>query len=287
VRTKKPLTATEAWSFLPVLLIFYAEEYHLVSNMVPWLAPWLSLAFAGFLIVMYLLAKNLFSGGLNSQAVTLAFVTVVFFHSLYLEILTDDLRPWLAVFVLAALSFVPKSRIPRDLDFENPFMFPALAAFVVFIMEYALVVRGFINGHAGHSVFAAGIALAMGLWAVVVKMPESGEDESNQGNILLYAAHIISIAGLYRITTDIGSLAVSAAWLLYAVGIMVFSFSRSDKNMAKSALFVLGSAAAKVLLYDVSEAPAIVRIWCLLLTGAVLYGCGFAMRRVARWNARG
>lgn len=54
--------------------------------------------------------------------------------------------------------------------------------------------------------------------------------------------------------------------------------------MAKSALFVLGFAAGKALLYDAASAPTVVRIGCLLLTGAVLYGCGLLMRKIAHWK---
>jgi hypothetical protein len=65
---------------------------------------------------------------------------------------------------------------------------------------------------------------------------------------------------------------------------MAFAFVRKDQVMAKSALFVLGFAAAKALLYDAASAPTLVRIVCLMLTGAVLYGCGFFMRKVADWK---
>src|SRR3990167_3287415 len=56
------LTATESWCFFPTLLIFYVAEYHFLSLIDPNLAAWLSLAFAGFLIALYLAAKQLLGG---------------------------------------------------------------------------------------------------------------------------------------------------------------------------------------------------------------------------------
>ena len=64
----------------------------------------------------------------------------------------------------------------------------------------------------------------------------------------------------------------------------MFAFARRDDVMAKSALFVLGFAAGKALLFDAASASTVVRIFCLLLTGAVLYGCGLFMRKIGSWN---
>lgn len=92
------------------------------------------------------------------------------------------------------------------------------------------------------------------------------------------------MSALYQLTEDVSSLAVSASWLFYAVAVMGFAFIRKDELMAKSALLVLAFAAGKALLYDAASAPTTIRIFCLLLTGAVLYGCGFFMRRIAHWK---
>lgn len=56
--------------------------------------------------------------------------------------------------------------------------------------------------------------------------------------------------------------------------------------MARSALIVLSFAAGKVLLYDASSTPTVVRILCLLMTGVVLYGSGFLIRKIAGWKTR-
>ena len=52
----------------------------------------------------------------------------------------------------------------------------------------------------------------------------------------------------------------------------------------KSAMLVLGFAAGKALLYDAASAPTTIRILCLLLTGAALYGSGFLIRKISGWK---
>jgi predicted membrane channel-forming protein YqfA (hemolysin III family) len=122
------------------------------------------------------------------------------------------------------------------------------------------------------------------IWIVFVRTEKTLMKQDFFGHALLGAAHVLAMLGLYRLTTDIGSLAVSASWLFYAVGVILFAFMRRDNDLVKSALFVLGFAAAKALLYDAASAPTVVRIFCLLLTGVVLYGCGFFMRKAADWK---
>lgn len=110
--TKQYLTETEAWSLFPVLIIFYVMEYYFIDRSYPNLAPWISLVFAGFLFGLYLSAKKWFPNqSLNSQPLILAFVTVVAFHSIYLELLPINVRPWLFVFITVGYLFMPGTRL--------------------------------------------------------------------------------------------------------------------------------------------------------------------------------
>lgn len=54
--------------------------------------------------------------------------------------------------------------------------------------------------------------------------------------------------------------------------------------MAQSSMLILVLAAGKALLYDASYAPTNIRIVCLLITGIVLYGAGYMMRRISAWK---
>jgi hypothetical protein len=129
-------------------------------------------------------------------------------------------------------------------------------------------------------VFISLAALAS-MWIVIAK---SENVRDRFGAALLGAAHFLAIMALYRLTDDIGSLAVSASWLFYGVAVICFAFARKDQLIARSAVFVLAFAAGKALLYDAASAPTLVRILCLLMTSVVLYGCGFFMRKMAAWK---
>ena len=278
---KLPLSETEAWSFLPVLLIFYTVEYHLIDRIQPGLAPWASLGFAGVLIGLYLSARKLFPDGLGSQTLILAFATLAGFHSIYLELLPDMIRPWLFVMIMLAAVVIPMDMSKTQKG--NPFYIPALAIIAILGIEYLRMLSHLLQGDGGAWV-AVSFAAVASIWAFITIASDKVEQQPTYGHALLGAAHLLAVSGLYRLTYDVGSLAVSASWLFYGVGVIAFAFMRKDEVMAKSALFVLAFAAGKALLYDAASAPTIVRIFCLLLTGAVLYGCGLFMRKIGDWS---
>lgn len=275
-QNQQPLTQTEAGYFLPVLLLFYAMEYQCIERVYPGIAPWISLGFAGVLIALYLAAKRWFPTGLGSQTLIVSFATVVAFHSVYLELLPSHMRPWLFVIFMLGYAFTPLSTTQR----KGAFFLPFLAVMAIVLNEYFTLLMHLVAGDMSGNWMIMTLAAITAMWSVLIAKPS----RDGFGQALLTGAHLLAITALYRLTSDIGSLAVSASWLFYAVAVMVFAFVRGDAIMAKSALFVLGFAAAKALLYDAASAPTIVRILCLLLTGVVLYGSGFLMRKIAEWT---
>lgn len=132
--------------------------------------------------------------------------------------------------------------------------------------------------------FIVSVASFLSIWLLLLFDNKGFAKKEDHGYLLLATAHLLGIAGLYQLMTDYGSLAVSASWLFYAVLVISFAFFRKDKTMARSALIVLGFAAGKALLYDAASTPTTIRIFCLLLTGVVLYGSGFLIRRIAEWK---
>lgn len=280
-QTMKPLTESESASFLPLLLFFYAMEYYFIDRLQPGLAPWLSLGFAAVLLGLYQSAKKWFpEANIGSQSMVYAFVSVVCFHSFYLELLPADARPWL--FVAIALGIAFSSVKLGGSEKAGPLRIPALAVLAVMLLEYIGMVSHLLSG-SELPWLAVSLASLAALWAVIYARGEEFAGTNGHGP-LLGAAHLLAVSGLYRLTTDTGSLAVSASWLLYAVSVIAFAFGRKDEVMAKSAMLVLGFAAGKALLYDAASAPTTVRILCLLLTGAALYGSGFLIRKISGWK---
>ncbi len=283
-QTMKPLTETESTSFLPLLLFFYAMEYFFIDRLQPGLAPWLSLAFAGILLGLYLSAKKVFpEANLGSQSMVYAFVAVVCFHSFYLELLPASAKPWLFVAIALVIAFTPVTLAGSQKD--GPLRIPALAVLAVMLLEYMGMVSHLLSGY-DQAWLAVSLASLVSLWALIYSRGEGFAGKNGHGP-LLGAAHLLAVSGLYRLTTDTGSLAVSASWLFYAVCVIAFAFDRKDEVMAKSAMLVLGFAAGKALLYDAASAPTTVRILCLLLTGAALYGSGFLIRKISGWKNEG
>lgn len=280
-QNQKPLTEKESGSFLPVLLFFYAMEYFFIDRIRPYLAPWLSLGFAAFLFGLYLAAKKKFpEGSLGSQPMILSFITVVCFHSFYLELLPDLARLWLFVAIALLLAFPVVNLSVQDK--AGPFRIPALALLAVLIIEYLSMVSHLLSGN-DMSWLAVSLVSVGSLW-VLIDFKGGELEAGNRYAPVLGAAHLLAVLGLYRLTKDAGSLEVSASWLFYAVCVIAYAFTRRDETMAKSAMFVLGFAAGKALLYDAASAPTVVRILCLLLTGAALYGSGFLIRRISGWK---
>ncbi len=280
---QRPLSGDEAWGFLPVLLLFYFAEYALLSQAIPVYAPWLSLGFAGFILGLYFSAKRFFNAPLESGGAITLFVTLVCTHAVYIELLPPNARPWLLVLSLFAAAFL--IRRPKASALNSNAFIPLFALFMILIVEYFMVLCNLLVGWHDHDLIIATAAI-LGFWLVILRAGnENVLLRSYSGaEVLLIAAHLLAISGLYRLNVDVGSLAVSASWLGYAVAVMGFAYYRKDPLMLRSAIIILGVAAAKALLYDAANAATIIRIACLFLTGCVLYGCGFLIRRASSWK---
>jgi uncharacterized membrane protein len=286
------LTEVAAAAYFPVLILFYATEYHFISKISPAMAPWCSLGFAAFLLVLYATAKSWSpEKSLASRTVVLGFTTVVVFHSGYLELLPKESHPWLMGLIFLFAAFVPSRFVTPPVESNRAFVLPRLALLAIFAIEYVSLLYHMLNSPslpatAPVSSIPVAIFTLVAMWTYMYRVTKNLATSYIDSGLLLLAAHGMAIVGFYRIASQEGSLAVSAAWLIYAVAVMAFAFRSKDEVMAKSALIVLGLAAAKALLYDASSAPTLVRIFCLILTGAVLYGAGLLMRRISLWKAK-
>jgi len=280
VQNRTPLTERESASMLPALLLFYAMEYYFIDRLLPGLAPWLSLGFAGLLLALYLAAKARFpEGKMGSEGMILSFITVVCFHSFYLELLPKGARPWMFV-AITAFFCIPDVKLRGGAG--GAWRIPALGLMAVLAIEFFSMVSHLLAGTEG-SWLAVSLFSVAALWILIHFRGDDLAGTDGYGP-LLGAAHLLAVLGLYRLTKDAGSLEVSVSWLAYAVAVIAYAFSRKDETLARSAVFVLAFAAGKALLYDAANAPTVVRIVCLLLTGAALYGSGFFLRKIAGWK---
>ncbi len=284
VCNNKPLIEYEAWSFFPVLMLFYALEYYLIDNVQPGFAPWWSLLFTCILIALYILGKNWFASKANaSQGIIYAFASVVFFHSVYLELLPESFKPWLFVLILLVIALIPKRCVEQEATQKSLYI-PILVVTVITVIEYYSIIRGLLFNLDDQLTLLVGVAAFASIWLAMVMHREDVYQQEEYGVTFLSLAHILAVVGLYRLADPYGSLAVTSLWLLYAVIILGIAYQYKDKLMAHSALLVLGFSAGKALLYDAAMTPTAVRIFCLLLTGVALYSAGLLMKKIARWE---
>lgn len=297
LHTKKigqTLSAQEAWGFFPVLLIFYVSIYHYANRIDPRMAPWLSLAFGVFVLALYFAAqrgllnsKNQLSKNeieksqenLASGPMILAFLTLIGFHSIYLNLVPDIWTGWFFVVILFFAAHFSSAKS----DLREKYGIQFLAFAVIISIEYIKMIYHVISKEDWHWLAVAGVSV-LSLWYFVLKVRKSHSAfYKNQGFVVLLLTHILAIAVLYRLTESFGSLAVSAAWLFYAIVVMGLAFKLKDIFILKTALVVLSFAAVKALLYDASGSSSVVRIACLLMTGAVLYGAGLIVQKTSSW----
>ncbi|MFC3909553.1 DUF2339 domain-containing protein [Legionella dresdenensis] len=278
-QNKQPMTEKEAWSLFPVLVIFYAMEYFYINRALPGLAPWFSIAFAMILMGLYLSARKWFAEQLvSSQSLIMAFSTLVFFHSVYLELLPDNLKPWLFSFFVISLAVLPSSTWTGRK--RLPYLVPGLAVIIILAIEYINILLHLFGDSDPYWAIVAAVSFGS-LWGMLLRQRNTLKGKEDYGWILLAAAHILGLSACYQLVDS--SLAVSALWLFYAMVVIGFGYYRKDRLITRSALLILAAAAAKALLYDAASTPTVVRILCLLLTGMVLYGCGFLLRKTAQW----
>jgi hypothetical protein len=99
------------------------------------------------------------------------------------------------------------------------------------------------------------------------------------GELLRYLA----LSGLAPATQALaGGLAVSAWWILFAAGLLLFGFQRGRKPVRVAGLWVAALALGKVLLVDLRSLDALYRVASVLLLGVVSLGAAYLYHRRAR-----
>lgn len=275
---RRVLTNYEAWCFFPVLIIFYATEFDFLRHCYPttW-AAWISLSFAAFMFLLLVTSRALHpQQTLPSQAMLTTFITVILFHSGYIELLPAESAPWLLLF--AALSYVRfGAQIKTNMSFNN-YAAPVAALLLILVNEYRLALIGLFN-YNNFQAIGASLLISASIWIVLVSKHLLKKGDPSLKEIIFLALHILALALFLNVFRYNNSLAVSATWLLYAVIILTVGYEYRDNIVVRSAILIFCVSALKALLYDAMNAPTAVRILCLLLTGVVLYAAGIAMRR--------
>jgi uncharacterized membrane protein len=98
--------------------------------------------------------------------------------------------------------------------------------------------------------------------------------------IVLYLGHLAVMVFTIR-WLDSG-LAISMAWAVFAVALLLLALNRKDKHIGQSSLFIFAASALKVLIFDLADSGSGVRIISLVILGASLYAGGWLYQNLVR-----
>jgi uncharacterized membrane protein len=282
IKNKKSLTKQEAISFLPIILFFYAIEYDFIEVLYPSWAPIFSIILAFGLLAFYFIGKTSLKSEkvLVSRNMIFSAAAIMLIHSLYFVSLPDAGKPIVSLIIGGAFVFL-KKKIPQDWNLFSSIM--KIIVVGIFAWNYfEIIISQF--GRSNEINIANGFIYACSLIGFSFFMTNDRE-QIQLSKLILILAHAISIISIYNLVKEQGSLFVSLAWSFYAIAILSFGYYRKNPLFTKSSIVVLLISALKVLIYDLNNANAGIRVICLLVTGALLYAAGLVFRRVDSWNA--
>jgi uncharacterized membrane protein len=279
IRRREPLSHSEAWSFFPLLLLFYASEYQMIERLHAGLAPWCALAFGACVYGTYTLAKKFFGlGTLASYPMVSSFVSLVAVHVVYLQLSPSFLKPWLAVAVLLhygrhmtkdiagssgklsvyILSFVPLIEYVKALNLPEP----GVSATYRILLNFAFAAALLFAAHEARAVKSSTSPMLATLGAVQ----------------FLLGLRYLSEFAFEPVTA---AYVTSALWSATALLLLLVAQRFCDRTLASKASWLFGLTAIKVLLFDLSESGTGERIVALLVIGALFYAGGYVFRRIA------
>jgi uncharacterized membrane protein len=273
VRHGRPLTQADGVAHLPLLLLFYALQYAILSRHLPALAPWVALGSAAVLLLAYGVARRALGVSLAAGGFIVgAYCALVLFHAVYLELLPDHWAPWAVLLVLPpAALFITRPAADAQLMLPFKLLLGALLA-----LNFARVVLLGETGGAGNGTLLSLLYTAE-LYAAWFVGRTHGA--LRQWMVFsLYAAHI-GLMGVVLRSFD-NALLVSLAWGALALASLVLAFRTRDQDLGKSSLLIFAASLVKVILYDLAGAAPLLRIGSLVVVGLSLYAGGMLYKRV-------
>lgn len=275
IKHRAPMDPRTALAHLPPLLLFYFLQYALLSRHLPAAAPWIAVASAAVVALLYGGARAALQRPLPGGELLLwSYVALVLFHAGYIESVPKEWAPWVAFVLLPIIALVSLRR-GTGVGASWPLW---LAVGLIFLVNYLRVVLDTdVQSVPGRQALAVVYALQLYGGYYLVRRASSYRGAEL---LLLYAGHISAMAAaLHLIDTRIFE---STAWALLALACLGGALWRRDRLLGQSSLLVFGATAGKVLLYDLSGAPPVARIISLAVLGLTFYVGGLLYQRVNR-----
>ena len=278
---KQPLTSEESWVCLPLLLFFYGLEYGLLRRIDAASAPWIGLAWAGAVLAVAVAAGKILQRRLPATAMVMAYAAIIVFHAAYLVLLPRDAAPWLGL-GLVPLVFVAWRQGHRQ---------PAWMGLAI-LVACLEALRAFFAwpvdpGTADFALWGPNLGFAVALLGCGLAVDETLADGAPLA--LFTFAHVQALIGLYRLfqPQSLGAgLPLSVAWSGYGLALVLVGASLKNVDLARSAVVLLLVTAAKALLIDTASSDTVVRVFCYLGLGLLLYASGWFLRRIGSWHEK-
>ena len=272
VRSGNGMSLGEAAAHAPALLIFYVLQYATLHAHAPHFATPVAIASAFVLVALLLIARRFPSAvGAAGEQLVASYVSLVAFHAVYLESLPSFAQHGLALVAepLAVWVLSTKQK-PR------PGLWPLIAvAGLMYLLSAITMLQTYWS--ADKNTLNTVISVLFALELYVGYYLTRSRVASTTSNLILYPAHIMAANSFVLLFDD--RLFISLAIALMAFVTMGLGVRQQDKDLGRSALLLLGVLTAKVLLADLSDAPPVTRILCLLVLGMTLYGAGLLYQR--------
>ena len=273
IRRNEAMSREVAVAHLPALLIFYFLQYALLSVHLPQYAPWIAVATAGVVALLYLVSKRAINKPLPGGRFLLsAYVALVLFHAGYLESVPEAWAPWVAFVLVPAVAWFSASRTSGQ-GVGWPIW---LGVGIIAAANYLRVISDTANADVPGADWLAilyALECYAGYWFV-----RSRHTLQNLYIPLLYAGHVSAMAAAVHLLDS--RLATSLVWGLLATGCLLLAIRYRDRILGQSSLLIFAASAGKVLLYDLHQSAPLVRIGILLVLGLTLYAGGWLYQRV-------
>ena len=271
IRHDAPLEKGDAFAHLPPLLLFYFLQYGLLDKHLPAYAPWIAVASAALLALIYAGARVALQRPLpGGELILWSYLALVLFHAGYIEMVPRHWAPWVAFLLVPVLAVVSLRR-GGGVGGSWPLW---VAVGLIFGVNYLRVIFDTdVQGVPARSLLAVAYAVLLYVGYLLSR--------GNLGNVAvlaLYAGHVSAMAAALHLVDQ--RIVQSVAWGVLALACLGLSLMQRDRALGQSSLLVFGATAAKVLLYDLSGAPPVARIVSLAVLGVTFYAGGMLYQRM-------
>lgn len=274
IKNKVRLTQSEAWSFFPVIILFYGQQYFFLDRISHNSATFFSLAFALVLLTIYYIAKfKMKEDELESAGVVYSICSLMIFHSIFMVELSDISRIIFSLGIVALIACF-QEKVTTNKHFKGPLFISALIVFCGYILVLC-----------GTNEIGSGLLLIFGVIFGAIFLMTYSKLTNSLSSVLLNLGHIQMFVALYRLKEIMGNFAIAPLWTGYALAILYWYNSRKDKEMAQGAVLLIIIGLGRFFLFDFADLGGSGQILSLLIIGSLIFISGYFYRNVIRNNS--